>query len=198
MNIIFMCPRLHFKIKNNHQHSFPEEKPKSSGRQRLQGTRQAAPSLDWVGEYQGPPACLLFDFNYTPGFMKPKWDIYGKVPGFFCGSTDSVVEYIEQKHQHWGGSVGTPRSPDPNAGWINSTLAPLSQRWSEQDPLLATMSPRQCLCVSPLGISALLSPARIPTLCHCLALMTNRDGQPGHVSSYPSPSPKVTTGRALL
>lgn len=44
-------------------------------------------------------------------------------------------------------------TPDPNAGWINSNLAPFSLRWSKQEPLRATAKPRPSLCVSLLKIS---------------------------------------------
>lgn len=39
-------------------------------------------------------------------------------------------------------------TPDSNAGWINSNLAPFSVSWSKQDPLKATRKPRPSLCVS--------------------------------------------------
>lgn len=138
------------------------------------------------GQITGPSSLFAVWFQLHPELHEIQMRHLWKGAWFYVAQL-TVYGNTLNKNINTGEETGRPLgAPDPNAGWINSTLAPLSLRWSKQDPLMATTGPRPC----PLGISALLSQARIPTLCHCLTLITHSDGQPGQVNSLHPPPPK--------
>lgn len=149
MDIIFTCLSRPLKSKCSFPEIETEKKPKAVA----SGSTSGSTLLRLGGQITEPSSPYAVWFQLHPKLheiqmrhlLKGAWFYVAQLTVYW----NTLNKNINTGEETWR-PLGTP---DPNAGWINSNLAPFSLRWSKQEPLKVTMKPRPSLCVSLLKIS---------------------------------------------
>lgn len=129
-------------------HSFPEIGTEKKAKAVASVNMSGSTLLRLGGQITAPSSLFAVWFQLHPKLheiqmrhlLKGAWFYVAQLTVYW----NTLNKNINTGEETWR-PLGTP---DPNAGWINSNLAPFSLSWSKQHPLKATRKPRPSLCVS--------------------------------------------------